>query len=186
MTNTISFKGWWLPICAAAVIGCGGASDDSAGAATGGEGGKGLVGKPAPSFTVAAVVNGKGKVSLGSLHGKVVLLDFWGTFCEPCKKSFPKLQDLYTKYGDSGLKIVGVSEDEADDKDKIPDFASTYGAKFTLGWDRDKQVARSYKPETMPSSFLIDKNGVVRFAHVGYHDGEEVEIEKEVKELLAQ
>jgi peroxiredoxin len=169
-----------------ATIGCGAASDDSPGAATGGEGGKGLVGKPAPGFTVAAVVNGKGKVSLDSLHGKVVLLDFWGTFCEPCKKSFPKLQDLYTKYGDSGLRILGVSEDEADDKDKIPEFASAYGAKFTLGWDRDKNVARSYKPETMPSSFIIDKNGVVRFAHVGYHDGEEAEIEKEIKGLLGQ
>ena len=79
-----------------------------------------------------------------------------------------------------------MSEDEEDDKDKIPGFASTYGAKFTLGWDRDKHVARSYQPETMPSSFLIDKNGVIRFAHVGYHDGEEVEIEKEIKELLGQ
>jgi len=173
-------------IMCAAAIGCGAASEDSPGAATGGEGGKGLVGKPAPDFTVAAVVNGKGKVSLGSLQGKVVLLDFWGTFCEPCKKSFPKLQDLYTKYGDSGLRVLGVSEDEADDKDKIPEFASNYGAKFTLGWDRDKNVARSYKPETMPSSFLIDKSGVVRFAHVGYHDGEEVEIEKEIKQLLGQ
>jgi len=173
-------------ITCVAAVGCGAASDDSAGAASGGEGGKGLVGKPAPAFTVPAVVNGKGKVSLDSLHGKVVLLDFWGTFCEPCKKSFPKLQDLYTKYGDSGLRILGVSEDEADDKDKIPAFASTYGAKFTLGWDGDKNIARSYKPETMPSSFLIDKNGVVRFAHVGYHDGEEVEIDKEIKELLGQ
>jgi peroxiredoxin len=183
-TRTV-FSGVAAIACAAA-IGCGAASDDSPGAASGGEGGKGLVGKPAPDFAVAAVANGKGKVSLDSLHGKVVLLDFWGTFCEPCKKSFPKLQDLYTKYGDSGLRILGVSEDEADDKDKIPEFASTYGAKFTLGWDRDKNVARSYKPETMPSSFLIDKNGVVRFAHVGYHDGEEVEIDKEIKELLGQ
>jgi peroxiredoxin len=185
MKNRTLLSGVAAITCAAA-IGCGAASDDSPGAASGGEGGKGLVGKPAPAFTVATVVNGKGKVSLDSLHGKVVLLDFWGTFCEPCKKSFPKLQDLYTKYGDSGLRILGVSEDEADDKDQIPEFASTYGAKFTLGWDGDKNVARSYKPETMPSSFLIDKNGVVRFAHVGYHDGEEVEIEKEIKELLGQ
>ena len=175
----------WLAVWVIGAIGCGGASDESRGA-NGGESGGGLVGKAAPAFTVTAVTNGKGKVSLDSLNGKVVLLDFWGTFCEPCKKSFPKLQDLYVKYADSGLRIVGVSEDEEDDKDKIPDFASTYGAKFTLGWDRDKHVARSYKPETMPSSFLIDKNGVIRFAHVGYHDGEEVEIEKEIKELLGQ
>ncbi len=164
-----------------ASVHCGGAGAESSGAdAPKG----GLVGKPAPSFSVPAA-NGKGTLALDSLKGKVVLVDFWGTFCEPCKKSFPKLQDLYTKYGASGFKVVAISEDEADDKSKIPEFASTYGAKFALGWDADKTIARSYKPETMPSSFLIDKSGVVRFAHVGYHDGEEVQIEKEIKELLA-
>jgi cytochrome c biogenesis protein CcmG, thiol:disulfide interchange protein DsbE len=146
----------------------------------------GLVGNPAPDFSVKALVGGKGTVSLKSLRGKVVLVDFWGTFCEPCKKSFPKLQDLNTKYASSGLQIVGISEDEVDDKDKIPGFADTYGAKFTLGWDEDKSVAKSYKPQTMPSSFLIDRKGVVRYAHVGFHDGEEVEVEKEIKELLAR
>jgi peroxiredoxin len=133
-----------------------------------------------------AVSPNKGKVALGDLRGKVVLVDFWGTFCEPCKKSFPKLQSLHTKYANSGLKIVGISEDEGDDKGSIPGFASAYGAKFMVGWDEDKSIARSYKPETMPSSFLIDKNGVIRYAHVGYHDGEEVQVEREIRDLLAQ
>ena len=167
-----------------ALAACGGASADSPGSSSAPS--DGLVGRPAPDFEVPTVANGKGRVSLSNLRGSVVLVDFWGTFCEPCKKSFPKLQDLHDKYGAEGLKIVGISEDEADDKDKIPEFASNYGAKFTLGWDRDKIVAHAYQPETMPSSFLIDKNGVIRFAHVGYHDGEEVEIEKEIKELLGQ
>lgn len=90
------------------------------------------------------------------------------------------------KYAASGLKVIGVSEDEADDKDKIPSFADTYGAKFSLVWDGDKSIARHYKPETMPSSFLIDKEGVVRFVHVGYHDGEEAVIENEIQELLGR
>jgi peroxiredoxin len=132
------------------------------------------------------VANGHGKVALGAMRGKVVLVDFWGTFCEPCKKSFPKLESLYAKYGSSGLRVVGISEDEADDKDKIPGFADTYGAKFTLAWDADKTIAHQYKPETMPSSFLVDKKGVVRYAHVGYHDGEEEQLEREIKELLDQ
>jgi cytochrome c biogenesis protein CcmG/thiol:disulfide interchange protein DsbE len=170
-------------ICAA-TIGCGAATDDSPAVSSGAT--KGLVANPAPAFSLAVVANGTGKVTLEDLLGKVVLLDFWGTFCEPCKKSFPRLQDLNAKYGASGLKIVGVSEDEPDDKDKISDFASAYGAKFTLGWDEDRSIARSYKPETMPSSFLIDKSGIVRYTHVGYHDGDQFELEKEVKELLAQ
>jgi peroxiredoxin len=172
-------------VLATPVAACGGGAaestnDDSTPAV------RGLVGKRAPDFAVASAANGKGKVALSKLRGKVVLVDFWGTFCEPCKKSFPKLQDLHTKYAASGLRIVGISEDEPDEREAIPGFANTYGAKFAVGWDEDKSIARSYKPETMPTSFLIDKNGVVRYAHVGYHDGEEVEVEKEIKELLAR
>jgi cytochrome c biogenesis protein CcmG/thiol:disulfide interchange protein DsbE len=143
-----------------------------------------LVGNPAPDFEVKTVASPRSTISLGELRGKVVVLDFWGTFCEPCKKSFPKLQELSEKYQASGLRVVGISEDEDEDKDKIPAFAATYGAKFALVWDRDKSIARQYKPETMPSSFIIDRSGIVRFEHVGFHDGEEVEVEKEVRGLL--
>jgi cytochrome c biogenesis protein CcmG/thiol:disulfide interchange protein DsbE len=143
-----------------------------------------LIGNPAPDFQLTAVNGSKDEISLKDLHGRVVLLDFWGTFCEPCKKSFPKLDALQHKYASSGLRIIGVSEDEDEDKDKIPGFAKTYGATFSLAWDGDKAVAKRYKPETMPSSFLIDRDGVVRFAHVGFHDGEETEIESEIRGLL--
>jgi cytochrome c biogenesis protein CcmG/thiol:disulfide interchange protein DsbE len=140
---------------------------------------------PAPDFTAKVWLNSQ-PLRLSRLRGKVVLVDFWGTFCEPCKQSFPKLQDLHTKYGSSGLRIVGISEDDADSKGEIPGFASALGAKFTLGWDEDKSIARSYKPPTMPSSFLIDKKGVVRYVHAGYHDGDELHVDKEIKELLAE
>ena len=144
----------------------------------------GLVGNPAPDFKVKAVAGSAGMISLKDLHGQVVLLDFWGTFCEPCKKSFPKLEELNRKYAKSGLRVIGISEDEDDDKDKIPGFADTYGAKFLLGWDGDKSIAKRYRPETMPSSFVIDKDGIVRFAHVGFHDGEELEVDNEIRGLL--
>jgi cytochrome c biogenesis protein CcmG/thiol:disulfide interchange protein DsbE len=145
----------------------------------------GLVGNPAPDFRFKAVNGSKETIALNDLRGQVVLVDFWGTFCQPCKKSFPKLEELNSKYGAKGFRVIGISEDEEDDKDKIPTFADTYGAKFSLAWDRDKSIARQYKPDTMPTSFLIDKKGVVRFAHVGFHDGEEVEIAKEVQGLLS-
>jgi cytochrome c biogenesis protein CcmG, thiol:disulfide interchange protein DsbE len=174
-----------LLVASLSTFGCAAADGSGKGSESGGSD-NALVGNPAPDFNVKAVAGGSGSVSLKALRGKVVLVDFWGTFCEPCKKSFPKLQDLHTKYAASGLKIVGISEDDSDDKDKIPAFAGTYGAKFTLGWDEDKSIAKSYKPPTMPSSFIIDKKGVVRYAHVGFHDGEEVEVEKEIKELLEQ
>lgn len=140
-----------------------------------------IVGNPAPAFSLAAV-NTKGSVSMSSLEGQVVIVDFWGTFCEPCKKSFPKLQDLYAKYKGGGLTIVGISED--DEKDGITAFAGSYGAKFPLVWDETKSVAGKWNPGSMPATFIVDRKGVVRFLHRGYREGEEVEIEQQVKSLL--
>ena len=142
-----------------------------------------LIGKPAPSFSVASA-NGKGQANLASLKGKVVIVDFWATWCGPCKESFPKLQELYTKYSGNGVEIVGLSEDD-DNGPNIAEFGQAHGAvKFPIGWDSGKSIAGQYKPPTMPTSFIIDKNGIVRFAHVGYHDNDEAEIEKELKTLL--
>jgi peroxiredoxin len=171
-----------LVCLALSIVACGSAAGGKGAESASGD----LVGNPAPEFSVTAMNSSKSSVSLKGLQGKVVLVDFWGTFCEPCKKSFPKLEDLNTKYATSGLQVVGISEDEPEDKEKIPSFADTYGAKFPVGWDDGRTIARQYKPPKMPSSFIIDRKGVVRYAHVGYHDGEEVEIEKEVKELLDQ
>ena len=140
-----------------------------------------LIGNSAPTFALDSQ-NHKGKVAMAGLAGKVVIVDFWATWCEPCKTSFPKLQDLYVKYKASGLQIVALSED--DEKGGIPEFGTSYGAEFPLLWDGDKAIAGKWNPGSMPSTFIIDRKGVVRFLHRGYHDGEEVEIEKELKGLL--
>ncbi len=174
---------WSVSGCAA--VSSGGALSSSASASASADS-AGLVGNPAPDFTVAPVAGPRTTLSLKQLRGKVVLVDFWGTFCTPCKSSFPKLQALNAKYAGAGLQILGISEDEAEDKGKIPAFASAYGAKFAIGWDEDRSISQRYQPETMPSSFLIDKKGVVRFTHVGYRGGDEVQIEKEIQELLAR
>src|ERR1700735_5615542 len=85
-----------------AMIGCGGAmpgASSSSSSSSSASDAVGLVGNPAPDFSVATVAGSRGNVSLKGLRGKVVLLDFWGTFCTPCKSSFPKLQQLNAKYG---------------------------------------------------------------------------------------
>jgi peroxiredoxin len=178
-----------LPVCALCTAGglqvacSGSANGDRLGSVSEG---RALIGNVAPDFRLKAIAGSAGIVSLQSLRGKVVLIDFWGTYCAPCKEAFPKLQDLYASHSPKGFRVIGISEDEPEDKGKIASFAADRGAKFTIAWDEDKSIARSYKPETMPSSFLIDKNGVVRFAHVGYRHGEETILEKEIQELLGK
>jgi cytochrome c biogenesis protein CcmG/thiol:disulfide interchange protein DsbE len=166
-----------LPLAA----GCGGESSSGEGAASPAGGATHeLVGNPAPTFTMKTV-NGKGDVNMEKLKGKVILVDFWATWCEPCKKSFPKLQELNTKYKPN-LVVIGISQD--DENQGLQDFAKTFGAEFPIGWDDAKNIAKKYNPKSMPSSFIVDQSGVVRFAHVGWHDGEMEEVEKELKSLM--
>lgn len=141
--------------------------------------GKPDVNKSASPFTMASTNT---QTRMGVEVGKVTLLDFWATWCEPCKKSFPKYQDLYTKYHASGLEVVAVSVD--DEKTDVPTFVRTYGAKFPVGWDDGQKIANCYHPLSMPSAYIIDKTGTIRYMHSGYRDGEEKDIEKEIKELL--
>src|SRR5438132_1820952 len=96
-----------------------------------------LIGAHAPDFS-ASSVNGKGSVAVAKNKGKVLIVDFWATWCEPCKKSFPKLQELYTKYKVSGVELIAVSED--DENSGLSDFGNTYGAKFPLVWDDGKNI----------------------------------------------
>ncbi len=166
---------------------CGGGAAEGGGAtAAASEGGAkgGLVGSPAPDFS-AEPVTGSGPKTLGEAKGKIVILDFWGTFCEPCKKSFPKYQGLADQFG-GDLAVLAVSVDEADGakKEDLQKFAKDTNVKFAIVWDKDHQAVKKYNPATMPSSFIIDKQGVVRFVHTGYKDGEEAKIAEEVKSLL--
>ena len=171
------------------LAGCGGAPAAKGGPATAKTGAAApaksgahpLVGSNVPNFA-APSVNGKGRADVKPNEGKVLIVDFWATWCEPCKKSFPRLEDLYVKYRTSGMEIVAVSED--DENDGIGGFGNSFGAKFPLVWDSGKAIAAKWQPKSMPSTFIVDRRGVVRFVHLGYHDGEEVEIEREVKSLL--
>jgi thiol-disulfide isomerase/thioredoxin len=138
------------------------------------------VGNPAPEFDLPAQAGGK-RASLSEAKGKVVLVDFWATWCGPCRASFPKYQALAKKFGDD-LEIVALSED--DEADGIAEFAKDTGVSFTLAWDAEKRIAGTYRPSSMPTSFLVDRNGLVRFVHTGFHDGDEATLEHQIKSLL--
>jgi len=139
-----------------------------------------LLGAAAPAFELAAP-DGKHQVRLGEHAGNVVVVDFWATWCAPCKESFPAYQRLAQKYG-SKLTVIGISVDE--DPAGIAKFARETGAKFALAWDDGQLTSKSYQPPTMPTSFVIDQSGIVRFVHSGFHPGDERAIESEIDSLL--
>jgi cytochrome c biogenesis protein CcmG, thiol:disulfide interchange protein DsbE len=139
-----------------------------------------LLGGPAPAFELGEV-SGGGKQSLAAHGGRVVIVDFWATWCEPCRQSFPAYQKLLNELG-PGLIVIGISQD--DDAKGIPAFVSDTGVKFPIVWDDGKSVAKAYDPPTMPTAFVIDKSGIVRFVHVGYRAGDEDALAEEARSLL--
>ena len=122
------------------------------------------------------------KLSLASLKGKVVVVHFWATWCAPCAKSFPALQALGDKYKPQGVAVVGVSVD--DEPSAIAAYGAKNGAKFPLIWDEGRKIADRWKPSTMPSTYVIDRTGMVRSVHQGYSDGDDKLLDDEVKKLL--
>ena len=123
-------------------------------------------------------------IDLASLAGKVVILDFWATWCAPCREEMPELQKFYKKYHGKGLEIVGISVDKA--PDGIKDFVSKLKVTFPIVHDQGHKVADKYSPPRMPSSYIVDRKGVVRYVHGGYRAGDAAKFEKEIQELLAK
>lgn len=193
MTTHSIFRASSLALVAALALSAAGCGGGSTPATTGGEGPKtaeggasGAVGSKAPELS-ATPVTGDGPKKLADAAGKVVIVDFWATYCDPCKKSFPKYQQMVDQFGGE-LVVIGVSVDDPEDasEDKLKEFASATGAKFSIVWDKEQQTAGKYSPPKMPTSYVIDKEGVVRHVHAGYESGEEDKIAEEVNALLGK
>jgi len=139
-----------------------------------------LIGKPAPSFTLQDL-NGK-QVSLSDFKGKVVLLDFWATWCGPCVRTIPHLDALHKKYKDQGLVVIGINNER--NHAKVKEFAKAR-ISYIILLDADKQF-RQYGARSIPTAFYIDKDGMIRYRDVGFRQGKEKEMEQKVKELLGR
>ena len=138
------------------------------------------IGKKAVEFSLPTV-NGE-TVALQNLRGKVVLLNFWATWCAPCRDELPELARLQEKYRQRGLAVVAVSVDN--EMENVRRFLKKHEVKLQVVWDKKKKAAEAYAVEKMPSSYLIDRNGVVRFIHRGFSPEELKRIEIEIDDLL--
>jgi cytochrome c biogenesis protein CcmG, thiol:disulfide interchange protein DsbE len=139
-----------------------------------------LTGAIAPPFELEPVGGGE-PVGPGKFQGQVVIVDFWATWCEPCRESFPAYQALVEKHA-GRVTVIGVSVDE--EESGIPAFKTETGVKFPLVWDREQSVAGAYKPAKMPTSYIVDGKGLIRHVHEGFRSGDAAEIERIVTGLL--
>ena len=140
----------------------------------------GSVAGPAHDFTLQS--RSGENVRLNELAGQVVLINFWASWCGPCRKEMPKLEELHQKYKDLGVTILGVNIDENPELSKkvLKDIIVT----FPILYDSENMVSRQYSIEAMPASFLVDRNGTFRFRHDGYKAGYENTYDQQIKLLM--
>jgi thiol-disulfide isomerase/thioredoxin len=147
-----------------------------------------LIGQPAPEISLRAWING-GPVRLEDLRGRVVLLEFWATWCKPCQEMFPKLQQLHEEKAAGGLEIVAVTrhylayrgtlETMNDELELMRTMVAQHGVKFHVGVAEDERLQAIYGANGLPTAVLIDREGVVRYAGPGID-------EKAFNEVLQQ
>jgi peroxiredoxin len=137
---------------------------------------------PAPDFTLRSAEGGN--LRLAEQRGRVVLVNFWATWCGPCKVEMPHLSRLYEKYRSAGFVLLGINIDE-DPKQAVA-LATRMGLKFPVLLDTDKAVSRRYALDSMPATVIVDRDGKVRHVHRGYRDGMERTYDEQVRALVKE
>ncbi|MDZ7652014.1 MAG: TlpA disulfide reductase family protein [Burkholderiaceae bacterium] len=137
------------------------------------------VGQPAPSFDLPGSASA---VRLADMKGKVVYLDFWASWCAPCKQSFPWMNEMQAKYGSAGFLVVAISVDAK--RSDAEEFLKGTPAQFTVAFDTKGESPKTYAIKGMPSSFLIGPDGRVIATHTGFKDADRKALEDKIREAL--
>lgn len=125
----------------------------------------------------------RGPLRLESLRGKVVYLDYWASWCGPCRESFPFMNELQARYADKDLVIIAVTVDK--DRADAQRFLAQHPADFIIAYDPAGATARALNVRVMPTTFLIDRNGEIAGTHLGFRAADKAKIERALKALLA-
>ena len=136
----------------------------------------------APDFTLKSLKGSN--VKLSELRGDVVMINFWASWCGPCRQEMPILNDLYLKYRDMGFTLLGVNVEE--NSSKAANMIRELKVVFPVLFDTDNTVSKMYKVEAMPSTIIVDRDGNMRYLHRGYLPGYEDEYQRQVRELMAE
>ena len=142
------------------------------------------VGARAPEIGLAALSNGSGQIDLASLRGQVFVVDFWASWCGPCADEMPVLERLYGEHRAAGFTVVGVSQDSA--ASNVQQFLRRIPVTFPIVLDSAHAVAGRYSPPSMPTSFIVDRRGIVRHVHRGFRSADAGPMAQEIAALVAQ
>ncbi len=136
----------------------------------------------APDFTLKS--NTGENVRLAELRGKVVMLNFWASWCGPCRQEMPLLDGIYKRYNPAGFEYLGINVEE-DNSDAIK-LIKDLGVSFPVVFDPESKASKLYDVEAMPTTVLIDKKGEVRYVNRGYKPGDENKYRDEIRELIRE
>ncbi len=140
------------------------------------------IGSPAPDFTLPS--NSGKNLKLSEYRGQVVMINFWATWCAPCRQELPHLNRLYDRYRKAGFVLLGVN---VDDNPKVAqDMAGQLQVRFPVLYDTAKRVSRRYDVDAMPMTLIVDRGGKVQYLHRGYRSGVERDYETKLREVLKQ
>ncbi len=140
------------------------------------------IGSPAPDFTLRS--NSGKNLKLSEYRGQVVMINFWATWCAPCRQELPHLNRLYEQYRKAGFMLLGVNVD--DNAKAAQDMTDHLRVRFPVLYDTTKQVSKRYDIDAMPMTLIVDRDGKVRYLHRGYRSGVERDYEARIRELLKQ
>jgi peroxiredoxin len=138
-------------------------------------------GDKAPTFSAPALDGGK-NLALSAYRGKVIYLDFWASWCGPCLTSLPLLEELRSEFPSEDFQVLAVNVD--DDPDKARKFLSRISVNYPSATDPAGRIPEIFGVETMPTSFIIDRNGVVRHVQNGFHKSELDSLRSRIQELV--
>ncbi len=138
------------------------------------------VGDPAPPFSLATAHGDT--IALPQLRGRVVYVDFWASWCAPCRRSFPWMNEMQQRYGDRGLTIVAINVDRR--RADADQFLQANVARFAVVYDSDGVTPLAYSVKGMPSSYLIDSRGTVVNVEEGFRDDRKAALEDQIRSLL--
>lgn len=125
-----------------------------------------------------------GQLSIEALRGDVVYIDFWASWCAPCRQSFPWMNEMHHRYKDQGLTILAIGIDKT--RDLSDQFLASLPADFLIGFDHQGKLAEQFKLIGMPTAYLLDRNGVLVKEHVGFRKSKTRDYEASIRELLDQ